>query len=73
MEILMMGLHTLLLSTGIYRWVFESVEDLDPTTAPITDNVMWLLTPWFFRYTVAGCYSALLSRMHITRPGMIGA
>ena len=73
MGILMMAMNMLLLSTGAYRWVFETVDALDPATATITDNVMWLLTPWFFLYTIAGFYSGLLSRMHLTKPGMTGA
>ena len=70
---LMMGLNVLLLSTDVYRWVFESIDALDPATTRITDHVMWLLTPWFFIYTVTGYYSGLLAKMHITRPGMTAA
>ena len=71
--VLLMGFNALLLSTGVFRWVFESIEALDPATADITDNVMWLLTPWFLLYTLAGFYWALLSRMHLTRPYLTGA
>ena len=65
--------NALLILSGAYRWIFESIEALSPATATVTDNVMWLLTPWFFTHAVSGCYWSLLARMHISIPYLISA
>ena len=69
----LMAINALMITSGAYRWVFESIEALSPDTATVTDNVMWLLTPWFFTHAISGCYWSLLARMQMSIPYLVSA